>query len=74
MGLNTLAGRSFNDLCQYPVFPWVSRNSYLYTSVVFIPLSHVKLSCLVSLGLVGFNGRVIAGTAVALLFFHQSCC
>lgn len=23
MGLNTLAGRSFNDLCQYPVFPWV---------------------------------------------------
>lgn len=24
MGLNTLAGRSFNDLCQYPVFPWVS--------------------------------------------------
>lgn len=25
MGLNTLAGRSFNDLCQYPVFPWVSE-------------------------------------------------
>ncbi|CAN0355959.1 unnamed protein product, partial [Discosporangium mesarthrocarpum] len=23
MGLNVLAGRSFNDLCQYPVFPWV---------------------------------------------------
>ncbi|CAM9825759.1 unnamed protein product [Chrysoparadoxa australica] len=23
MGLNTLAGRSFNDLCQYPVMPWV---------------------------------------------------
>lgn len=23
MALNTLAGRSFNDLTQYPVFPWV---------------------------------------------------
>ncbi len=23
LGLNTLAGRSFNDLCQYPVLPWV---------------------------------------------------
>jgi len=23
MALNTFAGRSFNDLCQYPVFPWV---------------------------------------------------
>lgn len=23
MALNTLAGRSFNDLCQYPVMPWV---------------------------------------------------
>jgi hypothetical protein len=23
MGLNTLAGRSFHDLCQYPVMPWV---------------------------------------------------
>ena len=23
MSLNILAGRSFNDLCQYPVFPWV---------------------------------------------------
>lgn len=29
MGLNTLAGRSFNDLCQYPVFPWVLSD---YTS------------------------------------------
>ena len=24
--LNLLAGRSFNDLCQYPVFPWVLSN------------------------------------------------
>lgn len=23
MGLNTLAGRSYNDLCQYPIMPWV---------------------------------------------------
>lgn len=24
--LNTLAGRTFNDLCQYPVMPWVLSN------------------------------------------------
>jgi len=29
MALNCLSGRSFNDLCQYPVFPWVLSN---YTS------------------------------------------
>ena len=29
MFVNTLAGRSFNDLTQYPVFPWVLRD---YTS------------------------------------------
>ena len=29
MALNTLAGRSYNDLMQYPVFPWVLAN---YTS------------------------------------------
>ena len=23
MHLNTLAGRSYNDLMQYPIFPWV---------------------------------------------------
>ena len=23
MCLNTLAGRSYNDLMQYPVFPWI---------------------------------------------------
>lgn len=23
MHLNTLAGRSYNDLMQYPVFPWI---------------------------------------------------
>jgi len=26
LALNCLAGRSFNDLCQYPVFPWVLSN------------------------------------------------
>ena len=29
MALNTLAGRSYNDLMQYPVFPWVLAD---YTS------------------------------------------
>ena len=29
MHLNTLAGRSYNDLTQYPIFPWVVRD---YTS------------------------------------------
>ena len=23
MNLNTFAGRSYNDLTQYPIFPWV---------------------------------------------------
>ena len=31
MALNTLAGRSYNDLMQYPVFPWVVAD---YTSEV----------------------------------------
>ena len=35
MELNMLAGRSYNDLNQYPVFPWVLAN---YTS------AHVDLS------------------------------
>src|SRR5688572_22766306 len=29
MALNTIAGRSYNDLCQYPVFPWIISD---YTS------------------------------------------
>ena len=29
MGLNTIAGRTFNDLSQYPVFPWILAD---YTS------------------------------------------
>jgi len=31
MHLNTLAGRSYNDLMQYPVFPWILAD---YTSQV----------------------------------------
>lgn len=31
MALNTLAGRTYNDLNQYPVFPWVIKD---YTSEV----------------------------------------
>lgn len=26
MHLNTLAGRSYNDLSQYPIFPWILRD------------------------------------------------
>ena len=26
MMLNTLSGRTYNDLCQYPVMPWVHIN------------------------------------------------
>jgi len=33
MHLNTLAGRSYNDLMQYPVFPWVISD---YTSTVSV--------------------------------------
>lgn len=36
MHLNTLAGRSFNDLTQYPVFPWVVQD---YTSDI-LDLQH----------------------------------
>ena len=28
MQLNTIAGRSFNDLSQYPVFPWIIAGTY----------------------------------------------
>lgn len=31
MALNTLAGRTYNDLNQYPVFPWIIAD---YTSPV----------------------------------------
>ncbi|GKY94445.1 hypothetical protein MPSEU_000410300 [Mayamaea pseudoterrestris] len=37
--LNMLAGRSYNDICQYPVFPWVLSN---YTSETVPDLNDVK--------------------------------
>jgi hypothetical protein len=37
MYLNTLAGRTYNDYMQYPVFPWVLAD---YTSEVRCPLEH----------------------------------
>ena len=41
MFLNTLAGRSYNDLMQYPIFPWVlkdysSQVSTTYLSKIFL--------------------------------------
>ena len=35
MFLNTLAGRSYNDLMQYPIFPWVLKD---YSSQVHLIL------------------------------------
>ena len=34
--LNTLAGRSFNDITQYPVFPWVLQDFTSYLHSFFI--------------------------------------
>lgn len=44
MHLNTLAGRSYNDLMQYPIFPWVladyaSEELDLTSSITFRDLS-----------------------------------
>jgi len=36
MHLNTLAGRTYNDLMQYPVFPWIIADYE----------SEVKLTCI----------------------------
>ena len=32
MQLNTLAGRSYNDITQYPVFPWIVGRYYAVMS------------------------------------------
>lgn len=37
MHLNTLAGRSYNDLMQYPVFPWV-LSDYESEVLIFSPI------------------------------------
>ena len=39
MCLNTLAGRSYNDLMQYPVFPWILAD---YDSEVIIHWEGVR--------------------------------
>lgn len=40
MHLNTIAGRTYNDLMQYPVFPWVLAD--YHSEVTFIV--HIKMS------------------------------
>ncbi len=43
MHLNTLAGRSYNDLMQYPIFPWVIAD---YTSEVSIIVCTLRVPVL----------------------------
>ncbi len=50
MELNTMAGRTFNDVTQYPVFPWViadytSKELDLRDSQVYRDLSKVSTHC-----------------------------
>lgn len=40
MHLNTLAGRSYNDLMQYPVFPWILAD---YDSEVIAAFGNVDV-------------------------------
>lgn len=44
MELNTLAGRSYNDITQYPVFPWVVADYCSKTLDLGNPLSYRDLS------------------------------
>eukprot|EP00466_Bigelowiella_natans_P021044 jgi/Bigna1/37041/e_gw1.17.16.1 len=44
MYLNTLAGRSYNDLTQYPVFPWVLKNYKTETIDLKDPANYRDLS------------------------------
>lgn len=32
MRLNALAGRTYNDLSQYPVFPWILKGTFVSTA------------------------------------------
>lgn len=36
MHLNTLAGRTYNDLMQYPVFPWILADYESEVPIIFI--------------------------------------
>lgn len=44
MALNTISGRTFNDLNQYPVFPWVLSDYTSETIDLFDPKSYRDLS------------------------------
>ena len=44
MALNSVAGRTYNDLTQYPVFPWVVRDYDSHTLRVFDPAIFRDLS------------------------------
>lgn len=48
MYLNTLAGRSYNDYMQYPVFPWVLADYHSEVSAscvicIFYDSNHTKV-------------------------------
>ncbi len=44
MALNSVAGRTYNDLTQYPVFPWVVRDYDSHTLRMYDPATYRDLS------------------------------
>ena len=44
MALNSVAGRTYNDLTQYPVFPWVVRDYDSHTLRIYDPATYRDLS------------------------------
>ncbi|KAF5399500.1 hypothetical protein PHET_07247, partial [Paragonimus heterotremus] len=44
MELNTLAGRSYNDLMQYPIFPWVIRDYHSHVLDLGHPSTYRRLN------------------------------
>ena len=44
MQLNTIAGRTFNDLTQYPIFPWILKDYSSTTLDLTDPLIYRDLS------------------------------
>lgn len=62
MYLNTLAGRSYNDYMQYPVFPWVLADYHsqvsacrVTASCTFCDSNHVKVCFVMPLKQKGLN-------------------
>jgi hypothetical protein len=43
MRLNALAGRTYNDLGQYPVFPWIFKGAWPYFIISLIYISYFLL-------------------------------